>query len=103
MSDTPFFKKDFIFLVLERGEGQEKGRETQMCGCLSHAPYWGPDLQSRHVLLMGIEPVILWFTGRHWAPARSGIPLLMFMNNDLLNVRVLVYFIKASIVIDPEN
>ena len=38
-----FFKILFIF---REGEG---GRETSMCGCLSHAPYWGPDPQPRHV------------------------------------------------------
>ena len=41
------FKKDFIHLFLERG--REVERETSMCGCLSHAPYWGPGLQPRHV------------------------------------------------------
>ena len=25
------------------------GRETSMCGCLSCAPYWGPNPQPRHV------------------------------------------------------
>ena len=34
------FLKDFIYLFLERGEGKERGKETSMCGCLSHAPYW---------------------------------------------------------------
>ena len=34
-----------------------------MCGCLSHTPYWGPGPQPRHVLWLGIEPPILWFTG----------------------------------------
>ena len=50
-----------------------------MCGCLSHASYWGPDRQPRHVPWLGIEPVILWFAGPHsihWAiPARAGIYL----------------------------
>ena len=36
-------------LFLEKREGRERGRETFMCGCLSHAPYWGPGLQPRHV------------------------------------------------------
>ena len=31
----------FICLFLERGQGRERGRETSMCGCLSHAPYLG--------------------------------------------------------------
>ena len=36
-----------------------------MCGCLSHAPYWGPSPQPRHVPWLGIKPVTLQFTGRH--------------------------------------
>ena len=46
-----------------------------MCGCLSHTPYWGPGLQPRPVLRLGIEPATLWFAGWrsiHWAtPARA--------------------------------
>ena len=38
--------KDFIYLFLERGEGE---RETSMCGCLSRGPYGGPGVQPRHV------------------------------------------------------
>ena len=34
-----------------------------MCGCLSCAHYWGPGPQPRPVPQLGIEPVILWFTG----------------------------------------
>ena len=42
--------KDFIYLFLERGEGERKGgRETSMCGCPSHVPYWRPGPQPRHV------------------------------------------------------
>ena len=33
-----FFKKDFTYLFLERGEGRKRGRETSMRGCLSHTP-----------------------------------------------------------------
>ena len=40
-----FFLKDFIYLFLDGEEGQEKGRETSLCGCLSYTPYWGPGLQ----------------------------------------------------------
>ena len=43
------FFKDFIYLFLERGEGKERARETSVCGCLLHAPYWGPGRQPRHV------------------------------------------------------
>ena len=46
-----------------------------MCGCFLHALYWGPGPQPRRVPWLGIEPVILWFTGLcsiHWAtPARA--------------------------------
>ena len=36
--------------IIFRGEGgRKRGRETSMCGCLSHTPHWGPGLQPRHV------------------------------------------------------
>ena len=41
-----------------------------MCGCLSHAPCWGPGQQPRHVPWLGIKPATLCFTGQHsihWA------------------------------------
>ena len=67
------FKKDFIYLFLERGEGREKERDTSMCGCLSCAPCWG--LSPRHVPWLGIKLATLCFTGWHsihWAtPARD--------------------------------
>ena len=31
-----------------------------LCGCLLHAPYWGPDPQPRHVPLLVIKWVTLW-------------------------------------------
>ena len=34
-----------------------------MCGYLSGAPYWGPGLQPRHMPLLGIKPMTLWFPG----------------------------------------
>ena len=41
---------DFMYLFLETGKGgRKRRRETSMCGCLSHAPCWGPGPQSRHV------------------------------------------------------
>ena len=43
-----FLKILFIYF-LERGRRRKRGGETSMCGCLSHAPYWGPGLQPRHV------------------------------------------------------
>ena len=36
-----------------------------MCGCLSRAPQQRPGPQPRCVPWLGIEPTILWFTGRH--------------------------------------
>ena len=50
-----------------------------MCGCLSHAPYWGPGLQPTHVPWLGIKPATLWFSGQHsihWAtPARASLSI----------------------------
>ena len=44
-----FLFKDF-YLFLERGKGRrKKGRETLICGCLSHVPHWEPGPQPRHV------------------------------------------------------
>ena len=46
-----------------------------MCGCLSHAPNWGPGPQPRHVPWLGIELATLCFSGPcsiHWVtPARA--------------------------------
>ena len=68
------FFKDFIYLFLERGEGRERGRETSMCGCPSHAP--PGDLACNPGLCPAWEPGTLWFAGQHsihWAtPARAG-------------------------------
>ena len=63
-----------IYLFLDRGEGREQGTETSTCGCLSHAPYWRPGPQPRHVTWLGIKPVTFRFTGWHsvhWARAPS--------------------------------
>ena len=70
------FFKDFIYLFVERGEGTEKDRGRNISLWLhSHAPYWGPGLQPRHVPWLGIQPDTLWFGGWrsiHWAtPARA--------------------------------
>ena len=48
-SNCPFFKKDFIYLFLERRKEGERRGETSMCGCFFCAPYWGTGSQSRHV------------------------------------------------------
>ena len=62
-------------LFLEKGDVREKRREIALCGCLSHAPTWGPGLQPRHVSWVGLELVTPWFAGWHsihWAtPARA--------------------------------
>ena len=86
---TLYFFKDFIYLSLERREGRKRGRETSVCGCPSHTPYWGPGLQPSHMFWLGIKPATLCFADRrsiHWAtPARVHIVLLIYispMTND---------------------
>ena len=45
-----FFKKDFIYLLLERGEMKEKERERNINVWLPlTCPFWGPGPQPRHV------------------------------------------------------
>ena len=34
------FKRFYLFIFREEKGGRKRGRETSMCGCLSHAPYW---------------------------------------------------------------
>ena len=69
-----FLKILFIYFQREGKGKRKRGRETSMCGCLSHTPYWGPGPQYRHVPSLGMEPATLWFAGQHsihWAtPAR---------------------------------
>ena len=63
----PSFKKSILFIYFER-EGKERrmrGRETSMCDCLLHAPYWGPGLKPKHVPWLGIKLMTLWFSGWH--------------------------------------
>ena len=38
-----------FYLFLERGREGEREGEKRWCGCLSHAPCWGPGSQPRHV------------------------------------------------------
>ena len=71
-SEFKFFKKYFIYFVIYfyKKEGRKRGKETSMCGCLLHAPHWGPGPKPRPVPWLGIKPVTLWFTGQcsiHWA------------------------------------
>ena len=88
--ELPFRVNCFVLLcILERGKGgRKRGRATSMCGCLSHAPYWGPCLQPRHVPWLGIETATLWFSGQHsihWAtPARAVIKGFLMSNVFLI-------------------
>ena len=50
-----------LFIYFWRGE--KRGKETSMCGCLSHTCNWGPGTRPRHVPRLGIEPATLWFAG----------------------------------------
>ena len=64
------FVKNILFIFLKilfifREKGREGERETSMCGCLSHAPYWGPGLQPRHVPCLGIKPATLYLAQAH--------------------------------------
>ena len=43
-----FYLFIYLFIYKDREREGERGRETSMCGCLSHASYWGPGLQHRH-------------------------------------------------------
>ena len=52
-----FFLRFYLFL--ERGKGERKrGRETSMCGCLSHALNWGSGPQPRYGNQTG-NPLVL--------------------------------------------
>ena len=59
------------FLFFRERRGREKKGEKHQCargkliGCLSHAPYWGPGPQPRHVPWLGTRVVTLWFIGWH--------------------------------------
>ena len=74
--------KYFIYLFLEGRGGRKRGRETSVCGCLSHTLYWGPGLQPRHVPWLEIERETPCFAGphsTHWAiPAMENL-LLLFL------------------------
>ena len=63
-----------FYLLIFRGERRERGKETSVCGCLSHT-YWEPSLQPRHVPWLGMDPATTCFTGWcsiHWnTPARA--------------------------------
>ena len=59
------FKILFIYFQREGKGGRKRGRETSLCRCLSHAPYWGPGLQPRPVPCLRIELSTFWCTGQH--------------------------------------
>ena len=56
-----FLKIVFVYFKTEREGRRKRGRETSLCGCLSHAPYWGPGPQPRHVPSLGIKLATFWF------------------------------------------
>ena len=71
---------DFIYLFLERREGEREGEKHQ-CVVTSWAlPTGGPGQKPRHVPWLGTEPATLWFVGPcsiHWAiPARASFLFL---------------------------
>ena len=68
-AEISHFLKRFYLLIF-RGEGRERGRETSMCCCLSCTPHWGPGPQPSHVPWLGIKQVTPWFSvwhSVHWA------------------------------------
>ena len=82
-----FYFKDFIYLLLERGQGREKERERntsvgEMCGLVpSHTPpIPGPGPQPRHAPWLGIKVATFRFAGLcsvHWpTPARADFTFL---------------------------
>ena len=70
------FFRFYLFIFREGKEGRKRGRESSMCGCLSHIRNWEPSPQPRHVPWLEIEPASLCFSGWHsihWVPpARTG-------------------------------
>ena len=57
------FLRFYLFIFKEMGKDGEREGEKHQCvrdiltSCLSHTPDWIPDSQSRHMPLLGIEPV----------------------------------------------
>ena len=72
---TAGFFKDFIYLILERGDGREKERERNidvrekyLSGASRTSPNQGLNLQLKHMLQPRIEPATLCSAG--WHPAK---------------------------------
>ena len=65
-------------------EGEKQVRDTWI-GSFSHAPYWGPGQQPRHMPWLGTELVTFWFTG--WAqstePHQPGLHQILSLNIPL--------------------
>ena len=64
-----------------------------MCGFLLHTPYWGPDLQPKHVPWLGIKPATFAFAGWHsihWATAARA-------NSQLLKRKAILFFQLPSV------
>ena len=69
-----FFKRFYLFILRDGKGGRKRGRDTLMCGCLSHTPYQGPGPQPRHVSWQRIKLVTQIGSQHsiHWAtPARA--------------------------------
>ena len=67
-----FFKRFYLLVFRQRGrEGKREGEKHQ-CVIASCTPCWGPGLQPRDVLWLGIEPATLWFTS--WCPVNWTTP-----------------------------
>ena len=68
------FLRFYLFISREGKGGRNRGGETLVCSCLSHAPYWGPGPQPRHVPWLRIQSATHCFAvwrSIHWAtPAR---------------------------------
>ena len=75
------FFKDFIYLLLEKGERREKGRkETLTCkryidGSLSYASIWRPGPQPGHVPWSGMKTAAFRFAGGHSIPWATPCPM----------------------------